>query len=41
MDRLRTKLRPTGSGDPLGEAKINSDAPIEIEKLFGPIEIEG
>jgi DNA invertase Pin-like site-specific DNA recombinase len=29
VDRLRTKLRPTGSGDPLGEAKINSDAPIE------------
>jgi hypothetical protein len=39
--RLRKKPLPAGSVDPLGKAKKNYDAPIEIKQLFGPIEIEG
>ena len=39
VDRLRKKPLLTDSGDPFGEAKNNSDPAMEIEKLFGPIEI--
>jgi hypothetical protein len=38
VDRLRKKSLPAGSGDPLGKAKKNCDAPIPLAKLFGPIE---
>ena len=31
----------TSSGFPKGKAKNNSDASIPLDKLFGPIEIEG
>jgi hypothetical protein len=37
--RLRKKSLPAGSGNPLGKAKNNFDSTVEIEKLFGPIEI--
>jgi anti-sigma factor RsiW len=39
MDGLRTELRPRGGRSSIGEAKNNSDAPIAIKQLFGPIEI--
>jgi hypothetical protein len=39
VDRLRAKLRTTGSGFPIGEAENNSAFSTQITKLFGPIEI--